>query len=86
MYKLYYTKQALKDAKNVASSGFKEKVEEILKLIKNDPYTYPPKFEFLKGELKGAISRRINKQHRLVYQVIEEQKAIKVIRMWTHYE
>jgi toxin YoeB len=64
----------------------KEKVEQLLALIQQDPYVYPPEFEILKGDLKGAISRRINKQHRLVYQVLEEEKAIKIIMMWTHYE
>jgi Txe/YoeB family toxin of toxin-antitoxin system len=85
-YKLYYTNRAKKDAQLIKSSNLKNKVEEILKLIAQAPYSYPPEFEFLKGELKGAISRRINKQHRLVYQVVEEEKAIKVLMMWTHYE
>jgi toxin YoeB len=64
----------------------KEKAELLLQLIKKDPYTYPPEYEFLGGKLKGFVSRRINKQHRLVYQVLEKEKIIKVIRMWTHYE
>lgn len=86
MYQLYYTSRAKKDAKLIKASNLKDKVEELLHLIIEDPYGYPPEFEFLKGDLKGAISRRINKQHRLVYQVLETEKAIKVIMMWTHYE
>ncbi len=86
MYKLYFTSRAQKDAKLIKASNLKEKVEQLLKLIQHDPYIYPPEFEILKGDLKGAISRRINKQHRLVYQVLEEEKAIKIIMMWTHYE
>jgi Txe/YoeB family toxin of toxin-antitoxin system len=86
MYKLYYTNRAKKDAQLIKSSNLKDKVETLLNIIAQDPYAYPPEFEFLKGDLKGAISRRINKQHRLVYQVLEEKQAIKVILMWTHYE
>jgi len=86
MYQLYYTNRAKKDAQLIKASNLKHKVEELLKLIAEDPYIYPPEFEFLKGDLKGAISRRINKQHRLVYQVLENEQAIKVIMMWTHYE
>ena len=86
MYKIYYTNRAKKDAQLIKSSNLKDKVEELLNIIAQDPYAYPPEFEFLKGDLKGAISRRINKQHRLVYQVLEEELAIKVLLMWTHYE
>ena len=86
MYKLYYTNRAKKDAQLIKASNLKSKVEELLNLIAQDPYAYPPEFEFLKGDLKGAISRRINKQHRLVYEVLEKELAIKVIMMWTHYE
>lgn len=86
MYKLIYSPQAQKDAKKIASSNLKPKVEELLKIIKNNPYSFPPSFEFLSGKLVGFISRRINKQHRLVYEVVEEEKEIKVLRMWTHYE
>jgi toxin YoeB len=86
MYKLYYTNRAKKDALLIKSSNLNEKVKALLDLIAQDPYVYPPEFEFLKGDLKGAISRRINKQHRLVYQVLEEESAIKVLLMWTHYE
>ena len=86
MYKLYYTTRAKKDAQLIKTSNLKSKAEELLRLIAQDPYAYPPEFEFLKAELKGAISRRINKQHRLVYEVLEAEQAIKIIMMWTHYE
>jgi len=86
MYKLYYTNRAKKDALLIKSSNLKNKVEELLALIAEQPYAYPPEFEVLRGDLKGAISRRINKQHRLVYEVLEQEHAIKVIMMWTHYE
>ncbi len=86
MYKLYYTIRAKKDAPLIKASNLKSKAEALLRLIAQNPYAYPPEFEFLKGELKGAISRRINKQHRLVYEVLEKERAIKIIMMWTHYE
>ena len=86
MYKLYYTNRAKKDAQLIKASNLKSKAEELLSLIAQDPYAYPPEFEFLKGDLKGAISRRINKQHRLVYEVFEKEQAIKIIMMWSHYE
>ncbi len=86
MYKLYYTNRAKKDAQLIKASNLKSKAEELLSLIAPDPYAYPPEFEFLKGDLKGAISRRINKQHRLVYEVFEKEQAIKIIMMWSHYE
>jgi len=86
MYKLIFSPQAKKDAKNIASSGLKHKVNELLNLIEQKPLEYPPKFEYLSGNLKDKISRRINKQHRLVYEIFEEKKLIKVYRMWTHYQ
>jgi len=86
MYKLIYSPQAQKDAKKIGSSNLKPKVEELLEIIKRNPYSFPPAFEFLSGKLTGFISRRINKQHRLVYEVIEDEKVVKVLRMWTHYE
>jgi len=86
MYQLLFSPQAKKDSKKIASSGLKPKVQELLSLIEQDPLQYPPKFEYLSGSLKGKISRRINKQHRLVYEIFEEEKIIKVYRMWTHYE
>lgn len=84
-YKLVYTKQAGKDAKKLASSGLKLKVLELLNIISENPYQNPPPYEKLIGDLNNAISRRINIQHRLVYEVLEEVKTIKVIRMWSYY-
>jgi Txe/YoeB family toxin of toxin-antitoxin system len=86
MYKLLFSPQARKDAKKISSSGLKPKVEELLNFIKITPLKYPPKFEYLTGDLKGKISRRINKQHRLVYEIFEEERIIKIYRMWTYYE
>ena len=85
-WKLVYTKQAQKDAKKLASSGLKPKAEELLALIAEDPYRKPPPLEKLIGDLAGAYSRRINIQHRLVYQVLEDEKVVKVLRLWSHYE
>jgi Txe/YoeB family toxin of toxin-antitoxin system len=86
MWKLVYTKQAQKDAKKLSASGLKAKAVALLKILEDDPYQTPPPYENLKGDLAGTISRRINIQHRLVYQVLEDQNTIKIIRMWTHYE
>lgn len=85
-WKIVYTKHAMKDAKKLASSGLKSKAEDILKLIQNNPFKNPPAYEKLVGDLLGAYSRRINIQHRLIYQVYRQEKIIKVLRMWTHYE
>lgn len=85
-WKLYYTKQAQKDARKLVSSGLKDKAQELLQVIENNPYQNPPPYEKLVGDLAGAYSRRINIQHRIVYQVLEEDKAIKILRLWTHYE
>ncbi|OOE99287.1 toxin of toxin-antitoxin system [Salinivibrio sp. MA351] len=85
-WKLVYTKQAQKDAKKLASSGLKPKAQELLALIKDDPYRKPPPFEKLVGDLTGAYSRRINIQHRLVYQILEDEQVVKVLRLWSHYE
>ena len=85
-WRLIFTKQAKKDAKKLSNSGLKKKAEELLQILERDPFTTPPPFEKLVGDLTGACSRRINIQHRLVYQVLEEIKTVKVIRMWTHYE
>jgi len=85
-YKLVYTKQAKKDARKAASSGLKPKIEELLEIIKENPIEEYPPYEKLVGNLEGAFSRRINIQHRLVYQVLEDEKIVKVIRMWTHYD
>ena len=83
---LVYTKQAQKDAKKLASSGLKAKAKELLALITEDPFRKPPPFEKLIGDLAGAYSRRINIQHRLVYQVLEDQQVVKVSRLWSRYE
>jgi len=85
-WNLYFTQQARKDAKKLSSSGLKKKAENILNIISDDPFQTPPPYEKLVGDLSGAYSRRINIQHRIVYQVIEEKKAVKIIRMWTHYK
>jgi len=86
MWQLYYTKQAQKDARKLASSGLKNKAQELLKIIEQNPYQNPPPYEKLVGDLSGAYSRRINIQHRLVYQVLEKEKSVKVLRLWSHYE
>ncbi len=86
MYQLVFMSQAQKDAKKLASSGLKPKVLQLLEVIQHDPLQYPPDYEVLKGDLQGLISRRINKQHRLVYEVFEKEKIIKIYRMWSHYE
>ena len=85
-WRLVYTKQARKDAKKLASSGLKPKARELLDLLAADPFQRPPPFEKLVGDLAGAYSRRITIQHRLVYQVLEEERVVKVLRLWTHYE
>jgi Txe/YoeB family toxin of toxin-antitoxin system len=81
-----YTKQAQKDAKKLAASGLKPKAQELLAIIAEDPYRKPPPFEKLVGDLVGAYSRRINIQHRLVYQVLDSDRVVKVLRLWSHYE
>ena len=86
MYKLLYTKQAQKDAKKLAESNLKKKAQSILKIIEENPFNEYPPYEKLIGDLTGAFSRRINIQHRIVYQVLEDEKIVKVLRMWTHYE
>ena len=86
MWRIYYTKQARKDAKKLTSAGLKEKAQALLEIIQEDPFRRPPPLEKLVGDLDGAYSRRINIQHRIVYQVLEKQRAVKVLRLWTHYE
>ncbi|TAN38436.1 MAG: Txe/YoeB family addiction module toxin [Verrucomicrobia bacterium] len=83
---LVFTSQARKDAKKLAASGLRAKAELLLEILRHNPWQTPPPYEKLVGDLAGAISRRINVQHRLVYQVLPEIKIVKVIRMWTHYE
>ena len=85
-WKIVYTKQAQKDAKKITQSGLKNKAQILLDIIKEDPLQNPPSYEKLVGDFAGAYSRRINIQHRLVYQLYEKEKIVKVIRMWTHYE
>ncbi|MCP5425665.1 MAG: Txe/YoeB family addiction module toxin [Gammaproteobacteria bacterium] len=86
MWELRYTHQAKKDARKLAASGLKSKAQELLEIISDNPYQNPPPYERLVGDLTGAYSRRINIRHRLVYQVLEQEKMIKVLRLWTHYE
>jgi toxin YoeB len=81
-----FTKQAQKDAKNLARAGLKAKAQKLLEIIREDPFQSPPPYEKLIGDLSGAYSRRINIQHRLVYQVYQQERIIKVLRLWTHYE
>ncbi|RKZ08104.1 Txe/YoeB family addiction module toxin [Candidatus Fermentibacteria bacterium] len=85
-WQIVFTRQARKDARKLVSSGLKEKAEELLRILEEDPFRFPPPFEKLVGDLAGVCSRRINIQHRLVYQVLKERRIVKVIRMWTHYE
>ena len=85
-WRIVYTKQAQKDATKLVAAGLKPKAEKLLDILQTNPYQNPPPYEKLVGDLSGVLSRRINIQHRLVYQVIKEQKTVKVIRMWTHYE
>lgn len=86
MWKIVFTKKAVDDLKKIAESGLKPKLQKLLEILEENPFKTPPNFEKLRGDLTGAYSRRINIKHRLVYQVIEEQKIIKIIRAWTHYE
>jgi len=83
---LVYTKQAQKDAKKLSSSGLKTKAQDLLSILEKDPFQTPPRYEKLLGDLSGAYSRRINIQHRIVYEVFENEQCIKIIRLWTHYD
>ena len=85
-YRLVYTKQAQRDAKKISRAGLKKNVLRLLEILEQNPFQSPPRYEKLLGDLSGAYSRRINIQHRLVYQVLEKEKVVKVLRMWTHYE
>jgi len=85
-WRVVFTKQAQKDAKKLSSAGLRSKAEQLLEILRKNPYQNPPPFEKLLGDLSGACSRRINIQHRLVYQVFDDKKVVKVIRLWTHYE
>ncbi len=86
IWQVVFTKQAQKDAKNIAEAGLRSAAKKFIEIIKENPWQNPPPFEKLVGDLNGAYSRRINIQHRLIYQIFEEKKTVKVIRMWTHYE
>ena len=85
-WNVVYAKQAMKDAKKLAATGLKPKAQELLTIIANDPFQSPPPFEKLVGDLVGAYSRRINIQHRIVYEVFPQERTVRVLRMWTHYE
>ena len=84
-WEVVFTKQAQKDAQKLASAALKPKAEKLIEILKSDPFQKPPSYEKLVGDLSGAYSRRINIQHRLVYQILEKEKTVKIIRMWTHY-
>jgi len=86
IWELAFSRQALKDARKVKAAGLKPKVEELLEILRHDPYRNPPTFEKLVGDLAGAYSRRINIHNRLVYEVFPDQRVVRVLRMWTHYE
>ena len=85
-WRIVYTRQAQRDAKKIAAAGLRQKAEKLLEILSENPFQTPPSFEKLIGDLSGAYSRRITIQHRLVYQVLQEVKTVKVIKMWTHYE
>ena len=85
-WRVVYSRHAQKDAKKIAKSNLKKKTIELISILEKDPFQNPPQFEKLVGDLEGAYSRRINIQHRLVYQVLTEERVVKVLRMWTHYE
>ena len=85
-WKIVYTSQAKKDAKKISRSGLKTQAERLLDILEDNPYKTPPLYEKLIGDLAGAYSRRINIQHRLVYQILDNIKTVKIIRMWTHYK
>ena len=86
IWTLFYTKQAQKDAKKIVASNLRAKTQKLLDILRQNPYQNPPPYEKLVGDLKGAYSRRINIQHRLVYQILGVENKVKVIRLWTHYE
>ena len=86
MWRVFFTKQAQKDAKKLSAAGLRPKAEKLIEILRENPYQTPPPFEKLLGDLSGAFSRRINIQHRLIYQILDDKKQVKVIRMWSHYE
>jgi len=85
-WRIVFTKQAQKDAKKVSASGLKSKAERIIEILRQNPFQIPPPYEKLVGDLDGAYLRRLNIQHRIVYQILVDEKIVKIIRMWTHYE
>jgi toxin YoeB len=86
MWRVVFRKQAQEDAKKLSAAGLRPKAEELIEILRENPHMTPPPFEKLLGDLSGAYSRRINIQHRLVYQILDNEKVVKVIRMWAHYE
>jgi len=86
MWRVVFTNQVQKDAKKLSAAGLRSKTEKLLNILIKNPYQTPPSFEKLMGDLSGAYSRRINRQHRLVYQILVDEKVVKVIRMWSHYK
>jgi Txe/YoeB family toxin of toxin-antitoxin system len=85
-FRIVYSKAAQRDARKISRAGLRKRVEELIEILAEDPYRSPPRYEKLVGDLTGAFSRRINIQHRLVYQVLEDEGVVKILRMWTHYE
>jgi toxin YoeB len=85
-WRIVFTKQAQKDARKLSAAGLKAKAEKLIQILRENPYHTPPSYEKLVGDLSGAYSRRINIQHRLVYQIVEDEKTVKIIRIWTHYD
>lgn len=85
-WRLVFTKQAQKDAEKLSSAGLKSKAESLIKILRENPFQVPPAYEKLVGDLAGAYSRRINIQHRMIYQILDDEKVVKIVRMWTHYE
>ena len=85
-WRIVFTKQAQKDARKLSASGLKAKAEKLIQILRENPYHTPPSYEKLVGDLSGAYSRRINIQHRSIYQIVEDEKTVKIIRMWAHYE
>ena len=86
MWEIVYTKQAIKDSRKIVEAELKEKTKSLLEMLEKDPFQNPPPYEKLIGDLSGAYSRRINIQHRLVYEVFQKEQIVRVLRMWTHYE
>jgi toxin YoeB len=85
-WRLFFTKHALKDSNKLIEAGLKDNADEIIEILREDPYKSPPKFEKLVGDLKGVYSRRINIKHRIIYQIYDDEKSVKIIRMWSHYD